>query len=57
MVPRDFYVIDENFAINLIHPKFQSLLLTDKIPIGVTERGSLTKIPKRVHITLFKGCA
>ena len=57
MAPRDFYVIDENFAINLIHPKFLSLLLTDKIPIGVTERGSLKNIPKRVHIRLFKGCA
>ena len=33
--------IDENFAVNLIHPKFLRLLSTDKIRIGVTERGSL----------------
>ena len=33
----------EDFAINLIHSKFLSLLLTDEIRIGVTERGSLKK--------------
>ena len=38
---------DENFAINLICPKFFSLLLTYKIRIGVTERGSLKNIRKR----------
>ena len=37
VAPRDFYVVDKNFAIILIHPKFLSLLLTDKICIGVTE--------------------
>ena len=31
----------EDFAINWIRPKFLSLLLTDKIRIGVTERGNL----------------
>ena len=35
--------IDEHFAINCIHPKFLSILLTDKIRIGVTERGGLKR--------------
>ena len=39
-----FAYIDEDFAINLIRPKFLSLLLTGKIRIGVTERGSFKKI-------------
>ena len=38
-----FVYIDEDFAINLIRPKFLSLLLTGKIGIGATERGSLKK--------------
>ena len=38
-----FVYIDENFAINWIYPKFLSLLATDKICIGGTERGSLKK--------------
>ena len=38
-----FMYIDDNFAKNLIHPKFQSILLTDKIYIGVKERRSLKK--------------
>ena len=40
-----FVYIDEDFAINLIRPKFLSLLLTGKIRIGVTEWGSLKKFP------------
>ena len=39
----DFVYIDEDFAINLIHPKFLSLLLTDRIRIDMTERGILKK--------------
>ena len=35
-----FVFIDEDFAINLIRPKFLSLLMTGIICIGVTERGS-----------------
>ena len=38
-----FVYIDEDFAINSIRPKFLSLLLTGKIRIGVTERGSFKK--------------
>ena len=34
---------DEDFAINGMRSKFLSLLLTGKIRIGVTERGSLKK--------------
>ena len=30
--------IDGNFAINLIHPNYLSILLTDKIRIGMTGR-------------------
>ena len=40
---RIFVYIDEDFAINWIRPKFLSPLLTGKIRIGVTERGSLKK--------------
>ena len=39
--------IDEDFAINLIHPKFLRLVLTDKIRIGVTEKGIFKNIHKR----------
>ena len=39
-----FVYIDEDFAINWIHPKFLSLLMTGIIRIGVTERGSFKKI-------------
>ena len=39
-----FVYIDEEFAINGIHPKFLSLLLTGITPIGVTERGIFKKI-------------
>ena len=53
-----FVYIDEEFAVNRIRPKFLSLLLTGKIRIGVTERGSFKKnIPKWCIITFFKGCA
>ena len=52
-----FVYIDEDFPINLIRPKFRSLLLTGKIRIGVTERGSFKKYSEVVHIPLFKGCA
>ena len=38
-----FVYSDEDFAIIRIHPKFLSLLLTDKICIGVTEKGSLKR--------------
>ena len=38
-----FVYIDEDFAINCIRPKCLSLLLTGKIRIGVTERGSFKK--------------
>ena len=49
--------IDEYFAINLILPKFLSLLITGIIRIGVTERGSLKKYSEAVHIPFFKGFA
>ena len=49
--------IDEDFAINWIRSKFLSLLLTGKIHIGVTERGSFKKYSEEVHIPFFKGCA
>ena len=39
--------VDEDFAINGIHPKFLCLLLTDKIRIGMTERGSSKNSCKR----------
>ena len=52
-----FVYIDEDFAKNWIRPKFQSLLLTGKIRIGVTERGRFKKYSKVVHIPFFKGCA
>ena len=39
--------VDEDFAINLIRPKFLSLLMTGIIRIGVTERDSLKNIRKR----------
>ena len=52
-----FVYIDEDFAINWIRPKFQSLLLAGIIRIGVTERGILKKYSEAVHIPLFKGCA
>ena len=48
--------IDEDFAINLIRPKFLSLLMTSIICIGVTERGSFIKYSEVVHIPFFKGC-
>ena len=38
-----FVYIDEDFAINLIRPKYLSLLLTVKVRIGVAEKGSLKK--------------
>ena len=50
-----FVYIDEEFAINLIRPKFLSLLLTGIIRIGVTERGIFKNIRKRC--IFFKGCA
>ena len=49
--------IDEHFAINLIRPKFLSILLAGKIRIGVAEMGSLEKYSLTMHIQLFKGCA
>ena len=39
-----FVYIDEDFAINLIRPKFLSLLMTGIIRIGVTERGRFQTI-------------
>ena len=45
-----FVYIDEDFAINLIQPKFRSVLFTGKIRIGLTERGSLKEY------SLFMGC-
>ena len=48
---------DEDFAINLICPKFLSLLMTGIIRIGVTERGSFKKYSEAVHILFFKSCA
>ena len=56
--PKEIFVyIDEDFAINLIRPKFLSLLMTGTIRIGVTERGSFKKYSEAVHIPFFKGCA
>ena len=52
-----FVYIDADFAINLIRPKFLSLLMTDIIRIGVTERGSFNKYSEAVHIPFYKGCA
>ena len=54
---QNFVYIDEDFATNWIRPKFLSLLLTGKIRIGVTERGSLKKYSEAVHTPFFKGCA
>ena len=51
------YILDEDFAINWICPKFLSLLMTGIIHIGMTERGSFKKYSAAVHIPLFKGCA
>ena len=43
--PKQIFVyIDEDFAINCIRPKFQSILMPGIIRIGVTERGSFKKI-------------
>ena len=56
------YIV-EDFAIIRIRPQFLSVLLTGKIRIGVTERGSLKNNLKLckpgwgVQIPLFKGCA
>ena len=52
-----FVYLDEDFAINGIHPKFLSLLLTCITLIGVTERGSFKKYMEAVRIPFFKGCA
>ena len=52
-----FVYIDEDFAISLIRPKFLSFLMTGKICIGVTERGSFKENLEAVHIPFFKGCA
>ena len=52
-----FVYIDEYFAINWIRPKFLSLLLTVKIRIGVTARGSFKKYSEAVHIPFLKRCA
>ena len=49
--------IDEDFAINLIRPKFLSLLMTGIIRIGVTQRGGFKKYSETVHIPFFKGFA
>ena len=43
MAHRVFAHIDEDFAIIEFVAKFLSLLLTDKICIGMTKRGSLKK--------------
>ena len=53
-----FVLIEEDFVINKIRPKFLSLLLTGITRIGVTERGSFKKIfQEAVQIPFFKGCA
>ena len=52
-----FVYIDEDFAINWIHPKVLSLWMTGIIRIGVTERGSFKKYSEAVHIPFLKGCA
>ena len=52
-----FVYIDEDFAINLIRPKFLSLLMTGIIRIGVTQRGGFKKCSETVHIPFFKGFA
>ena len=41
MAQTGFVNIDEEFAINGIQPKFQSLLLTGKFCRGMTERAGL----------------
>ena len=48
--------VDEDLALNRIRPKFLSLLLTGKVSIGVTERGSFKKYSEAVHFSFFKGC-
>ena len=47
-----FVYIDEDFAMIEF-----GLLLTGKIRIGVTVRGSFKKYSEAVHIPFFKGCA
>ena len=51
-----FVYIDEDFAINLIRPKFLSLLMTGIIRIGVTQRGSFKKYSETVHPVLQRLC-
>ena len=43
--------IDEDFATNLLRPKFLSLLFTVKIRIGVAEKGTrcISRYSKVVH--------
>ena len=53
----DFEYIDKDFAIHLVRPKFLSLLMTDKICMGVAEWGSFKKYSEAVHIPFFRGCA
>ena len=48
-----FVYIDEDFAINVIRPKFRSLLLTGITRIGVTKRGSFKNYSEAVHIPFF----
>ena len=52
----DFEYIDKDFAIHLVRPKFLNLLMTDKICMGMAERGSFKKYSEAVHIPFLKGC-
>ena len=49
-----FMYIDEDFAMNLIRPKFLSLLMTGIIRIGVIERGSFKIYSETVHIPVLE---
>ena len=49
-----FVYIDEEFAINRIHPKFLSLLLTGKLRRGVTESVHLKRIFTRGEYTVIQ---
>ena len=51
-----FVYIDEDFAINRIHPKFLSLLMTGIILIGVALISCFKQYSEAVHIPFFKGC-
>ena len=51
-----FVYIDEEFAINGIHPKFLSLLMTGIFPRGMTELVVSKDYSQGVILLLFSSC-